>query len=304
MNNYSKYLNISKLEEQWGFHVITVGYTKVAINQVYPDIKEHPPDHSFTWNKGRMLDGYYLVFISKGHGIFESARTEPCTLIAGTCFFLFPGVWHRYKPDLDSGWEEYWVGFKGPYPEGLMKSFFNPQIPNIYIGLNETLLMYFHELLEAVQAGAAGYSQIISGITLQILGLVNAISLHQEMENDPTARLISKAKFLLQESLENPVNIEALVKELPMGCSKFRKAFKRITGESPNQYLLNLRLNKAKYLLTTTDLNINEVAYQTGFDSVFYFSKLFKKKNGISPKSYRGNKFIWGGVHIAHSIFL
>jgi len=72
-----------------------------------------------------------------------------------------------------------------------------------------------------------------------------------------------------------------------MSYSKFRQAFKKSTGLSPNQYYLNIRLNKAKELLTSTSLNINEIAYHTGFESIFYFSKLFKKKNGVSPKDYR-----------------
>jgi transcriptional regulator GlxA family with amidase domain len=72
-----------------------------------------------------------------------------------------------------------------------------------------------------------------------------------------------------------------------MGYSAFRKAFKRMTGQSPNQYHLNVRLNRAKKLLTSTVLNINEISNHTGFESVYYFSKLFKKKNGVSPRSYR-----------------
>jgi AraC-like DNA-binding protein len=81
--------------------------------------------------------------------------------------------------------------------------------------------------------------------------------------------------------------MEALIRELAIGYSKFRKLFKRSTGKSPNQYHINLRLDKAKELLSTTNLNVTEVAYQLGFDSVFYFSRLFKKKNGVSPKSFR-----------------
>ena len=83
--------------------------------------------------------------------------------------------------------------------------------------------------------------------------------------------------------------MEKLAKELPMGYSLFRKEFKRITGKSPNQYLLDLRLEKAKYLLVMTTLNISEIGYQTGFDSIFYFSKLFKKKYSCSPKKYRAD---------------
>jgi AraC-like DNA-binding protein len=288
MNNYFKYLNISALEETWGFYVTTVGYSKIDPNQNYPNNEEHPQNHTLTWNKGRILNGYYMIFISKGEGVFESALTPPSEINAGTCFFLFPGVWHRYKPNLQSGWEEYWVGFNGFYPEQLMnKDLFNRENPFINVGLNKDLLILFRQLIETIGKSCAGYPQQIAGITLQILGLVNAVSLHQEYDNDPVGKLISKAKFLLQESVEEPVDIEKLARKLPMGYSSFRKAFKKITGESPNQYHLNLRLSRAKDLLATTALNINEVADQTGFDSVFYFSKLFKKKNGVPPKSYR-----------------
>lgn len=288
MKNFFKYLNFRPNEEQWGLYVTTVGYSKIAPNQKYPNNEEHPQSHSFNWDKGRILNGYYLIFISKGEGVFETARTKPTTVSAGTCFFLFPGVWHRYKPNVKTGWEEYWLGFNGYYADELMKKeFFNPDTPFVDAGLNTDMLTLFHAIIDRVRNSYNGYPQIIAGMALQILGVVNSISLFNEHENDPTSRLISKAKFLLQESLERPVDMEHLVKELPMSYSNFRKAFKKRTGESPHQYHLNLRLDKAKDLLLSTTLNINEIANQTGFESVFYFSKLFKKKNGVSPKFYR-----------------
>lgn len=269
-------------------YVNTVGCARIKPNQDYPINKEHPLSHSFNWNKGRILSGYYLIFISKGQGVFESAVTGPAPIKEGTCFFLYPGIWHRYKPDSNSGWEEYWVGFNGMYPDDLMhKGFFPVEKPFIRTGLNCGLLNLFHNLMETVDASAAGYPQVIAGITLQILGLVSAASRHKEQERDPVGRLIAKARFILQESLDKQVDMEVLAGDLPMGYSAFRKAFKKVTGESPNQYHLNLRLNKARYLLTSTTLTIGEVAYDTGFDSLFYFSKLFKSKSGKSPKAYR-----------------
>ncbi|HVK97545.1 MAG TPA: AraC family transcriptional regulator, partial [Flavisolibacter sp.] len=259
MNNFFKYLNITELEERWGFYVTTVGYNKVDPNQNYFNNEEHPQNHSFNWNKGRILNGYYLIFISKGKGIFESAETAPREINAGTCFFLYPGVWHRYKPDLKSGWEEYWIGFKGSYPDQLMnEDFFSQKNPFIDVGLNPELLNLFQGLLDTVRNSSTGYPQMISGITLQILGLLNSVSLYNYKDNDNVRMLISKAKFLMQESLEKPIDMEKMVRELPMGYSSFRKAFKNITGESPTQYHLNLRLNRAKDLLVTTPLNISE----------------------------------------------
>ena len=291
MHNFNKYLTPSHIDEKWGFSITTVGYSKINVNQTYPNNQGHPATHAFTWNKGRILDDYYLIYISKGRGTFESSETNSFEICAGTCFFLFPGVWHRYKPNFDSGWEEYWVGFKGQYPKHIMEQgFFDKKKPFIYIGLNEEMQRLFRKLLDSVKSSSPGYQQIISGVTLEILGLINSISLNKDTGSDISGKSVAKAKFRMQESIENPIGIDELLDEIPMSYSKFRQVFKRATGLSPNQYYLDIRLNKAKELLTATSLSINEIAYHTGFESIFYFSKLFKKKNGISPKDYRACK--------------
>jgi AraC-like DNA-binding protein len=175
-------------------------------------------------------------------------------------------VWHRYKPHPNHGWEEYWVGFNGHYPDELMrKKIFVPESPFVDVGLNDELLQLFHLLISTVATAQPGYRQIITGITLQILGLVNAIAKYRTVDEGNPPKMIAKAKFLLQESIESPINLEEMVKELPMGYSRFRKLFKETVGISPNQYLLELRLNKAKELLQSTNLSINEIAYKTGF---------------------------------------
>lgn len=288
MNNYHKYFHITAMEEKWGLYVNTAGYSKINPNSNYPVNNEHPHSHSFNWNRGRILSDYYLIFISKGQGVFESAITNPVNINEGACFFLYPGVWHRYKPNISLGWEEYWIGFNGTYPDELMhKDFFSSQQPLINVGLCCDLLNLFQNLIETIHISSSGYRQVIAGIALQILGVVYAESRNREHENDPLGRLINKAKFSLQESLDKPADMELLAKDLNMGYSAFRKNFKKKIGVSPNQYHLTLRLNRATHLLNSTNLTISEVAYQTGFDSLFYFSKLFKKKMGKSPKLYR-----------------
>jgi AraC-like DNA-binding protein len=286
MNNYSKYLIASPFDEEWGLYVTTTGYTKIDIDQNYPPNSQHPESHAFNWDSGRILDGYYIVYISKGCGQFESAATSTRVLKAGDCFLLFPGVWHRYKPDMQSGWEEYWVGFKGSYVDDLMKKVFTVNDPFINAGLNDQLLKLFHELLICVQNASIGYHQVVSGITLQMLGLIHAF-VDKEVSPSHTYQLIEEAKFLFRESIQDPDKIEKVLKKLPVSYSKLRKDFKTHTGQSPNQYMLNLRLDKAKELLVNTGLSISEIAYQTGFDSVSYLSKIFKKKIKLSPKSYR-----------------
>jgi len=285
--NYFKYLNFSSFEVRWGMYVTSVGYSKVDPNDNYPN-QEHPQSHQLTWNRGRILNDYYIIFISNGKDLYGGALTDSYEVVAGTCFFLYPGVLHRYKPDPKIRWEEYWVGFNGSYVEKLMsEGFFDRQNPFVYLGPNKDILILFRALLEAVQTSLPGYHQQIAGVTMQILGLINNISKHHDNINNRAEKLIAKAKYIIQESFETNLNMEELAKELPMGYSSFRKLFKKATGESPNRYHLNLRMERAKNLLSTTQLNVTEVAEQTGFESVFYFSKLFKKKHGMSPKNFQ-----------------
>jgi AraC-like DNA-binding protein len=75
--------------------------------------------------------------------------------------------------------------------------------------------------------------------------------------------------------------------ELNINYSAFRKAFKKYTGLSPMQYHTALRMKQALYLLANSDLSIKEISFNLGFCSIFYFSKLFKEKTGMTPGAYR-----------------
>src|SRR5690554_3793001 len=188
MSNFHKYFHIGPMEKKWGFYVNTAGYTKINPNSNYPLNQEHPKNHSFNWDKGRILSSYYIVFICKGKGFFESAYTALTPINEGTCFFLFPGVWHRYKPDPGTGWEEYWIGFNGDYPGELMqKGFFTADEPCVKVGLNSDLLNLFQKLIETIRLSASGYNQVIAGICLQILGLINSLTILKGQEDDPMA---------------------------------------------------------------------------------------------------------------------
>ncbi|MES2456467.1 MAG: AraC family transcriptional regulator [Bacteroidota bacterium] len=288
MEDYCKYLNISDFEESWGMYVTSLGYSKVEPSQDYPNTS-HPQTHSLTWNRGRILDDFYVVYISKGKGQYGSSSIPSTQVIEGSCFFLYPGVWHRYKPDLKSGWEEYWVGFNGKYARELMNSgIFARDSSLIKIGFSTDVRRLFAGLIDIVKQAHVGYPQQLAGITLQVLGVINNISRNlMSGDNDLQQKLINKAKFIIQESNDENLDMEYVASQLPMGYSSFRKTFKKLEGVSPNQYHINIRVERAKQLLENTLLNVSEIGFQTGFESVSYFSKVFKNKTGFSPTEYR-----------------
>src|SRR5690606_19619005 len=179
--------------------------------------------------------------------------------------------------------------FNGNYPQHVMSRLFDPRSPFIKTGLSKDVMAAFTQLLGTVSQAQIGYQQVIAGITLQLIGLLNRINLTEKTDNDPESIWVSKAVLRLQSELATTIRMEELAAEFPISYSKFRKSFKRLTGKSPNQYHLDLRLEKAEELLKTTHLTVTEIGYHTGFDSPFYFSRLFKKKFGISPKMLRNS---------------
>jgi AraC family transcriptional regulator of adaptative response / methylphosphotriester-DNA alkyltransferase methyltransferase len=67
----------------------------------------------------------------------------------------------------------------------------------------------------------------------------------------------------------------------------FRQLFKKATGQLPNRYILNLRVNHASFLLQSSKYKVTEIAMKAGFSDTKYFMTTFKKMTGYSPQKYR-----------------
>lgn len=271
----------------WGVVVLNVGHNVHPPGVPYPDY-QHPGDYVFDWEKGRVLEEFQLVYISRGQGIFEAEGMKPTLIEAGTAFLLFPGIWHRYRPAEQTGWEEFWVGFKGPYADYLMQqACFQPGQPLIRIGFNSELLPILTHLVDTIRFGGDTAGPLSSCLTIQMLALVYASAIMTSPDQSRRHQLIHQARFKMHEHEERELDLEQLAREMNVSYVWFRKEFKRIVGTSPGQYHLNLRLKRAMQLLRETDLPVGQIASQLGFESDFHFSKIFKQKVDLSPSQYR-----------------
>ncbi len=288
MQNFYKYLPTSAADEHWGLYVLNAGWSRVNMLDEYPS-PEHPAHHYFSWDKGRVLDEYQIIYITNGEGIFESTHFAQTIIREGSILLLFPGEWHRFKPDRQTGWNEYWVGFKGSIIENLIHhQFISIETPVVYIGVNETIIHLFTEIKEKTTTEKTGYQPLVSGIVLHLLGLIHSLSKQQHFElEDHTVAIINKARIIFRTSIGQQSSMEQVAEELNVSYAWFRKAFKQYTGISPNQYLLQLKIEKAKLLLSDHSKSIKEIAFGLHFESAFYFSKLFKDKTGVTPGQYR-----------------
>ncbi len=101
-------------------------------------------------------------------------------------------------------------------------------------------------------------------------------------------KFVSEFTALVEHNLANEnFTVDDICKELGISRVQLYRKVKALMNISVNDYVLNMRLQKAKYLLQHEDLNIAEVSYQVGFSSPAYFSTVFKSKFGVTPKAFR-----------------
>ena len=284
----SKYLLATERDLKWGLTVSTVGYEEIAPGDPYPT-KGHADGYYFNIEKGRVLNEYQLLYNPEGEGVFESAHCPQTKIKAGDMFLLFPGEWHTYHPNPRVGWKSHWIGFKGRNMDDRVKAgFLTPEKPIYHVGYSAIIEGLYRRAFAAAREEAAYSQQEMAGLVNHLIGKMYSLERNIELSrNQQQVDMIDKARWRIRESLESEITIQGIAEELGVSYSNFRKLFKEYTGLSPATYQQELRLLRAKELLSTTDLSIKEIAYRLNFESPDYFSAKFKAKMGIKPSEVK-----------------
>ena len=117
--------------------------------------------------------------------------------------------------------------------------------------------------------------------------LVQTLSGPQPAANDPQP--MDEAVRFLEERYANPFDVKELIRRMGYSRASLYTLFKRHTGLTPNDYLIRLRVEKAKLLLESSDQSITDISTATGFSSSEYFSAVFRRYVGQTPSGYRSN---------------
>ncbi|MDE5604256.1 MAG: AraC family transcriptional regulator [Eubacterium sp.] len=129
-------------------------------------------------------------------------------------------------------------------------------------------------------------------ISNELYTLLCSISKSNELnEENKKTDFIEKAKNFILLNYDKNISVQEIADQALMSVSFFSKVFKETTGFSPYDYLLSVRLDKAKELLQKTDDSIQNIAFKTGFNSASNFIYFFKKEMGISPLKFRKIRF-------------
>ena len=117
--------------------------------------------------------------------------------------------------------------------------------------------------------------------------VIEELVTRKTIKEEKDKEFIDRLNNFLNENISNPdLSVDMLCRELGIGRTRLYSTVKEVSGQSLGDFIRDMRLNKAAYLLKHTDMNITEIIYETGFGSNSHFSKVFKSKFGVTPSDF------------------
>lgn len=240
-----------------------------------------------TWRPKGRLD-YQLLYIVSGKGHFYF-HGEDRVVYAGRMVLIQPRQEQRYEYFGEDKTEVYWVHFTGSDVKNILRSYNIPMDdPIFYSGASSTYSYLFKEMIHELQNCKTGYEDLLAMYLRQIFLLVQ----RTRQEERPTVSTYIQeemefARRYFNEHYNEPISIQEYAESRNMSVCYFQRNFKQIVKHTPMQYLLTIRVNNAASLLETTDYSMAEIAAIVGYEDPLYFSRLFRKIKGVSPRDYR-----------------
>lgn len=265
---------------------------------IYIDYKELPGDYAMP-SMEAALDHYAIGYNLGGDRKYFT-HTKIYYAHGETIGFALPNIYHRNMPMSDVPYKRFLIKYK--------KEALQPVID--LIGENEFQALHMHymnfseeslklirpqfENMLAVYNSHSKFSQFLLKNMLQ--NLVLTIYQRRLPTQEDSIQLsnfntqIYDALIFVERNLTSDLSLEVVAKKVSLSPSYFSRLFKNSVGCSFSEYVIRTRLQYAKLLMANEKLSISEIAERSGFGNSNYFSTLFKKYNGISPREYSNSQ--------------
>lgn len=287
---------------------MTAGLDAIAANmKPYHDLTDFAPVHCIQVNncgikqdypirqdiyrpKGRQ--DYSILYVAAGW-IEVSHRGRLIRLKAGKWILYMPGVSYVNLFSSEGSPTVYYVYFTGSGIRETMDLFETDSSIVCDVEHGAALQTLFHQMvhlfrpIKAINGRQPVSKPGINGLLLQILDLLLQ---SMEQEKSPGSNSLIPAMNYLVEHFREPITLEECARTVQLSVGRFGHLFTEYFGISPHRFLLSLRLDEARDLLINSGMSINKVAEKTGFLDPCYFSRLFKKYTGLTPKAYRNQR--------------
>ena len=108
----------------------------------------------------------------------------------------------------------------------------------------------------------------------------------KKKKTNANTKLIDEAIKFIETNFNSELTLDTIAQHISLSPIHFHNKFKAVTGKTPHQFLNEIRLNRAKKLLVSTNMKLSQIAYECGFSSQAYFNYVFKKHMNMTPREY------------------
>ncbi|MCD8380462.1 MAG: AraC family transcriptional regulator [Lachnospiraceae bacterium] len=241
-------------------------------------------DYSQQRTEGRL--DYQIIYIYKGAGHYFLNGSWK-TVSAGNILLFRPHEPQVYSYYASDHPDVYWLHFTGSDCERILDRY---QIESAYIGENLSVKLLFQDIMTELQLKKPMFNDIVVGSLYKMFALIHR-SCQQSALTSQDSFSIDRLIMHLNQKYAEAWTISTMAAYCRLSESYFSHTFKQYTGTSPMRFLNELRMEKAKILLSADTMTISTIAALVGYEDPLYFSRSFKKYTGISPREFQRTTF-------------
>jgi AraC-like DNA-binding protein len=236
----------------------------------------------------RYYKRFSLAFIPSGRMYFGTDHGRQVIFSRPTVYWLRPGCSYQYGPVCEAGYEHYYVTFRGTRGRRLIERGLQMIEPRGYMFVQRPKQVgaLFRELIEMIR----NYTPRLHGrAVLQLEELLETLAEDSRTQGlvDRHRLAIERIARLIRRKPYDDYDIDALSEAACLSESHFRKLFRQYIGTAIGDYGLICKMRRAATELEKTTKTARQIAREAGYDDPAQFSKMFKKKIGLSPRDYR-----------------